>query len=461
MPTATKSTARTRPQAAKPQERRAASRGSRQEYTQTLYVDTADQGFTGVNLRATPGMDADKKMLIPNGESVQTVETTVADDEGYDWYRVKYGSETGYARADMLSEYAPVEDVVDNSDYEDLFDCSDFTYREEAQFFLQSGDPHKLDPDGNGKACEQLPKEPDYSADTSDYSDFFDCPDFQYREEAQAALKRDPSDPHKLDPDGNGKACEKLPKEPDYDDIYNCSDFQYQEEAQGILELDQSAPSKLDKDKDGKACEKLPKEPDYDDIYDCSDFQYQEEAQSELERDRSDPNKLDPDGNGKACEKLPKEPDYSDIYDCSEFLYQEDAQAQLELDRDDPHKLDPDGNGKACEELPKEPDYSTGDGADSSSDYEDLWDCSDFKTREEAQAELELDPTDLSGLDRDKDGRACEELPTDASYSDGSDSVNDYSSDGDIDCSDGGGRRWVGSNDPHNLDGDNDGWACE
>lgn len=37
--------------------------------------------------------------------------------------------------------------------------------------------------------------------------------------------------------------------------------------------------------------------------------------------------------------------------------------------------------------------------------------CSDFNTQQEAQAHLDADPSDPDGLDRDKDGIACEHLP--------------------------------------------------
>ncbi|GAA0348716.1 hypothetical protein GCM10008931_44990 [Oceanobacillus oncorhynchi subsp. oncorhynchi] len=37
--------------------------------------------------------------------------------------------------------------------------------------------------------------------------------------------------------------------------------------------------------------------------------------------------------------------------------------------------------------------------------------CSDFDTQPEAQAHLDADPSDPDGLDRDKDGIACENLP--------------------------------------------------
>lgn len=41
-----------------------------------------------------------------------------------------------------------------------------------------------------------------------------DCPDFQYQEDAQAALDANPSDPGTLDEDGDGIACENNPLRP-------------------------------------------------------------------------------------------------------------------------------------------------------------------------------------------------------------------------------------------------------
>ncbi len=38
--------------------------------------------------------------------------------------------------------------------------------------------------------------------------DQYDCASFGSQESAQAELERDPSDPSNLDPDGNGRACE-------------------------------------------------------------------------------------------------------------------------------------------------------------------------------------------------------------------------------------------------------------
>ena len=43
----------------------------------------------------------------------------------------------------------------------------------------------------------------------------FDCADFDYQETAQVIFEADPSDPHNLDPDTDGIACEELPPRPD------------------------------------------------------------------------------------------------------------------------------------------------------------------------------------------------------------------------------------------------------
>jgi hypothetical protein len=43
---------------------------------------------------------------------------------------------------------------------------------------------------------------------------------------------------------------------------------------------------------------------------------------------------------------------------------------------------------------------------------QDIFNCSSFATQEEAQAELNRDPSDPHGLDGDNDGIACEELPS-------------------------------------------------
>ena len=56
-----------------------------------------------------------------------------------------------------------------------IYNCSDFSYQEEAQavYDQDTSDPNRLDGDGDGVACEALPTsastEPDYASDTPDY----------------------------------------------------------------------------------------------------------------------------------------------------------------------------------------------------------------------------------------------------------------------------------------------------
>ena len=54
--------------------------------------------------------------------------------------------------------------------------------------------------------------------------------------------------------------------------------------------------------------------------------------------------------------------------------------------------------------------------------------CADFDTQEEAQAEFSSDPSDPSGLDADSDGEACEEL--DSGGDGGADTSGQYQYDG-------------------------------
>ncbi|MFK0246817.1 excalibur calcium-binding domain-containing protein [Amycolatopsis azurea] len=108
----------------------------------------------------------------------------------------------------------------------------------------------------------------------------------------------------------------------------DCGDFQYQEEAQAVLEKDRSDPHRLDDDKDGVACETLPERgnppvktstPTLPSITtetraprpadkDCADFPSQAAAQAALAKNPRDPYKLDADHDGYACESRFGEP---------------------------------------------------------------------------------------------------------------------------------------------------------
>ena len=88
--------------------------------------------------------------------------------------------------------------------------------------------------------------------------------------------------------------------------------------------------------------------------------------------------------------------------DCADFATQQEAQAELERDPSDPNNLDADGDGVACETYP----YGTGGGGEGGRDLN----CADFATHGEAQREYAKDRTDPNNLDADGDGRACEDL---------------------------------------------------
>lgn len=112
----------------------------------------------------------------------------------------------------------------------DRFDCSDFESTQDATGALLPEDPSNIDKDGDGTACEGLPGTVDDDesaghpstdagdvASESDRDPFdetaegggLDCSDFESTEDATGALL--PEDPFKLDPDGDGTACEALP----------------------------------------------------------------------------------------------------------------------------------------------------------------------------------------------------------------------------------------------------------
>ncbi|EME59996.1 excalibur calcium-binding domain-containing protein [Amycolatopsis decaplanina] len=108
-------------------------------------------------------------------------------------------------------------------------DCRDFRYQEDAQAVLDKdrSDPHRLDDDNDGIACETLPKRgtppaktiaptlPPITTETRapQFADK-DCADFPSQAAAQAELKKNPRDPHKLDGDHDGYACESRFGEP-------------------------------------------------------------------------------------------------------------------------------------------------------------------------------------------------------------------------------------------------------
>jgi hypothetical protein len=117
-------------------------------------------------------------------------------------------------------------------------------------------------------------------------------------------------------------------------------------------------------------------------------------------------------------------PDTSEDLDCDDFASEAEAQAALLDDPSGPHNLDADEDGQACEDSsfagPSTTDPSAPPSSASGSSYDsrepsrdpdsgrDL-DCDDFYSQGEAQEVLEDDPSDPHGLDADEDGEACED----------------------------------------------------
>ena len=413
----------------------------------------------------------------------------------------------------------------DDNDFIDR-NCSDFdTWQEAQDFFLSEGgpdeDPHRLDHNGDGIVCESLDGAPADDPPPSGSStgssgggdnDFVDrnCSDFDTWQEAQDFFLSEggpDEDPHRLDHNGDGIVCESLDGAPaddpppsgsstgssgggDNDFVdRNCSDFDTWQEAQDFF-LSEGGPDedphRLDRDGNGIACEALPGAPSdsSDDFVErsCSDFGTWQEAQdfflSEGGPDE-DPHRLDRDGNGIACEALPGAPsDSSDDFvdrNCTDFDTWQEAQNFFLAaggPDEDPHRLDHNGDGIVCESLdgapaddPPPSDSSTGSSRGDDNDFIDR-NCTDFDTWQEAQDFFlsEGGPDeDPHRLDRDGNGIACEALPGAPSDSNNNDFVDRSCSDfvtwqeaQDFFLSEGG-----PDEDPHRLDHDGDGTACE
>lgn len=102
--------------------------------------------------------------------------------------------------------------------------CSDVASQAEAQaaFDADRSDPHGLDLDLDGIACEtpflapadeRAPDDEDRAAASPAPLEgrAVNCVDFTFQEDAQVVYDRIPGDPYNLDPSGDGYACSSLP----------------------------------------------------------------------------------------------------------------------------------------------------------------------------------------------------------------------------------------------------------
>ena len=275
---------------------------------------------------------------------------------------------------------------------EDL-DCVDFATQEEAQAVLDEdpGDPNNLDPNGDGFACSLLPSAAEGGAE----------PGGGDIEPADSVLQEEGGD--NREPARNrGEAAEDL----------DCADFETLDDAQAVLDEDPGDPHRLDPDEDGVACED--EELEEEDTGDRNrGAQRDETARPTEEPDQGDTRNRNRDGQRDETAQPTEEPEAPEDRDCGEFEFQEQAQRVLDEDPDDPFGLDPDADGVACEELPTRRGDGNGQQDEVDRPTEDL-DCADFEFQEEAQAVLDEDPGDPNNLDPSGDGFACSELPSES-----------------------------------------------
>ena len=114
-------------------------------------------------------------------------------------------------------DVAPLRQTDDDRTNRDDLTCSDFASQAEAQsvFDADPSDPHGLDIDLDGVACETPFVEPVDDNPTASPVPLegraVNCVDFAFQEDAQVVYDRIPGDPYNLDPSGDGYACASLP----------------------------------------------------------------------------------------------------------------------------------------------------------------------------------------------------------------------------------------------------------
>ena len=453
-----------------------------------------DRDGDGIACQSLPGVPGSAITPEPNG--IETASLTMACSDFSTWNEAQafFLSHGGPESDPYLLDVdgngilcqsivgAPAIPALPEIPVRDL-DCSDFDTWSEAQAFYEEqggpdSDPHNLDSDGDGIACQSLQGSP---ARVSESLQDRNCSDFDTWGEAQEFYEAEggpSSDPHRLDKDGDGIACQSLKDAAELSiakstdssrsnarDTHNCSDFDTWSEAQSFYESEGgpgSDPHRLDNDGDGIACQSLPGAPNSDsgsdtssspnatrtpkskDTHNCSDFDTWSEAQRFYESEggpASDPHRLDRDGDGVACQSLPGAPNGKstpepspkpvpiptpgpkNTHNCSDFDTWSEAQSFFESEGgpgSDPHKLDGNDDGIACQSLPGAPKTptptpaSTGPAPTLTPESEDTHNCSDFSTWSEAQSFFESEGgpgSDPHKLDGNDDGIACQSLP--------------------------------------------------
>ncbi|MGY1601684.1 excalibur calcium-binding domain-containing protein [Geodermatophilus sp. SYSU D00815] len=147
---------------------------------------------------------------------------------------------------------------------------------------------------------------------------------------------------------------------------------------------------------------------------DCSDFATQQDAQAVLNADPTDPNDLDADDDGTACEALASglAEDGTPLPGSSPSPTTTTPTTTTTTSTSGsttPTTTTPAATSTTVAPTTTTTATTTTATTTSTAAVQDL-NCSDFATQADAQAELTRDPTDPHNLDADNDGIACETL---------------------------------------------------
>jgi hypothetical protein len=129
------------------------------------------------------------------------------------------------------------------------YNCSDFTYQEDAQAKLLPGDPYRLDADHDGVACQNLPHRGSSAPTTT--------PAKPVASSTQHGGTQHTGTQHSGTPQKATRTTSSSPSRSTRSAItdLDCRDFSTQAQAQRVLDRDHSDPNRLDADHDGTACE--------------------------------------------------------------------------------------------------------------------------------------------------------------------------------------------------------------
>jgi murein DD-endopeptidase MepM/ murein hydrolase activator NlpD len=75
-------------------------------------VEVQPESGVGINMRAEPGVDAERVGFLDDGVIVEVTAGPLQDDEGNDWYSVTDGDQSGWVRADLIGRVGQTTQAV-------------------------------------------------------------------------------------------------------------------------------------------------------------------------------------------------------------------------------------------------------------------------------------------------------------------------------------------------------------